>query len=399
MNVSTESQPASAAVHPGALRDDFQSFVRASDRLVHSYHSLERELSGLAQKFSSPLVGKQTTGERQLADSLDSLLSALPAGIVVLDGDGRIQQFNPTAVATLGGLTVGTLWRDTVADLVAPRWDDGHDLSLANGRRVNIATQALQNEPGQIIVIKDVTHTRQLQDQLNRRKRLSAKGEMAAALAHQIRTPLASALLYASNLQRAGVDADTKSRFSDKLMQRLQFLERIVEDMLLLARGDAIDAELMSTSQLFAYVHETISSKAANGAFRIKVTDDCAVQQLRVNRDALLSAMQNIVDNAEEASGGKGSLRITGRTLSEFIEIDFDDDGAGIDPAQAEALFDPFFSTKKTGSGLGLAVVRAVVHAHHGQVEIGESESGGTRVRIRLPLATTVDAVCSAAGQ
>ena len=169
--------------------------------------------------------------------------------------------------------------------------------------------------------------------------------------------------------------------------------------MLLLARGDAIDAELMSTSQLFAYVHETISSKAANGAFRIKVTDDCAVQQLRVNRDALLSAMQNIVDNAEEASGGKGSLRITGRTLSEFIEIDFDDDGAGIDPAQAEALFDPFFSTKKTGSGLGLAVVRAVVHAHHGQVEIGESESGGTRVRIRLPLATTVDAVCSAAGQ
>jgi transcriptional regulator with PAS, ATPase and Fis domain len=193
----------------------------------------------------APLVGSLRT--RQEADAAQDLgpsrhrykkiLDVLPGGVIILDGDGRVQECNPSAQALLGEPLQGALWREVVERAVTPRPDDGHDISLHDGRRVNISTQALDGEPGQILLIKDVTETRRLLDQLSLHQRLFAQGDLAASLAQQIRTPLSAAILYLSNLSSSGFEPNIGRPFVGKTLASLKDLERLVEELMLFARG------------------------------------------------------------------------------------------------------------------------------------------------------------------
>ncbi|WP_368665597.1 histidine kinase dimerization/phospho-acceptor domain-containing protein, partial [Arthrobacter sp. GMC3] len=138
----------------------------------------------------------------------------------------------------LGEPLVGHPWREVIARCFAPRRDDGHEISLRNGRRLSIATRSLAGEPGQLVLLTDLTETRRLQDQLARHERLSSLGRMVASLAHQIRTPLSTALLYASHLEQGGLSEQQQQRFAGSLKARLHELEHQVRDMLIFARGD-----------------------------------------------------------------------------------------------------------------------------------------------------------------
>src|SRR5690606_34713 len=161
-----------------------------------------------------------------------------PGGVVVLDGRGVVREANPAARELLGEPLEGQLWRELIRERFAPRDDDYHEVSLRSGRRVSLATRSLQGEPGQIILLTDLTETRRLQAQLARNERLSALGRMVASLAHQIRTPLSTALLYASHLNQPELTATHRQRFSQRLKDRLQAIELQVRDMLLFAKGD-----------------------------------------------------------------------------------------------------------------------------------------------------------------
>ena len=114
-----------------------------------------------------------------------------------------MREANPAACELLGEPLVGELWRQVIARSFAPRKDDGHEISLRDGRRLSIATRSLDAEPGQLVLLNDLTETRRLQDQLARHERLSSLGRMVASLAHQIRTPLSAAMLYAGHLADA----------------------------------------------------------------------------------------------------------------------------------------------------------------------------------------------------
>ena len=113
---------------------------------------------------------------------------------------GRVQECNPTAIDLLGEPLEGESWLNVIQRVFAPRFDDGHEVSLKDGRRVSIATRSLAGEPGQLIVLTDMTETRALQERLSRHQRLSALGKVSASLAHQIRTPLSAAMLYGEHL-------------------------------------------------------------------------------------------------------------------------------------------------------------------------------------------------------
>ena len=139
---------------------------------------------------------------RQQASRLNHLLQVMPAGVIVLDGKGYVRQANEQASLLLGEPLEGELWRTIIARSFKPRADDGHEVSLFDGRRVKLSITPLVNEPGQLIVLTDLTETRQLQARLSHLQRLSSLGKMVASLAHQIRTPLSAAMLYAANLTR-----------------------------------------------------------------------------------------------------------------------------------------------------------------------------------------------------
>ena len=141
---------------------------------------------------------------KQQASRLNHLLQVMPAGVVVIDGQGIVRQANEQAKVFLGEPLEGELWRTIIARSFKPRADDGHEVSLYDGRRVKLSITPLVNEPGQLIVLTDLTETRQLQARLSHLQRLSSLGKMVASLAHQIRTPLSAGMLYAANLTRKG---------------------------------------------------------------------------------------------------------------------------------------------------------------------------------------------------
>ncbi len=374
----------------------FHEFEHISADLAAQYRQLELRVESLTGELAAARSTSQQQADEKtrLAARLEHLLNGLPAGVVVLDGNGLVQECNPAARELLGEPLSGAPWREVVERAFAPRWDDGHDMSLVSGRRVNIATEAMPGEAGQILVLSDVTETRRLQQQLEHHRRLSAKGEVAAALAHQIRTPLSAAMLYASSLVGEGLAAERRRGFADKLLGRLRHLEGLVDDMLLFARGGGmLDAQASSLADLLEALVKEVEActEVRSGDFHLRIDNRAPETEIRCNRTALLSAMQNLVANAIQACEGRGELQIrAGMAGSERVQIEFADDGPGVPEAIRESLFEPFVTTRSNGTGLGLAVVQAVLNGHGGDIRLDSTAGEGSRFLVRLPVVGTL---------
>ena len=238
--------------YPQALEEAFHSFNRLSGQLADSYQALEVRVAGLKQELAQAHDQryKELTEKERLANRLTALLSALPAGIVVLDQNGYVQEYNPAAIDLLGEPLQAISWQAVIERAFSPKTDDGHDISLTDNRRVNISTCPLGSEPGQILLITDVTEVRKLQNRLTQSHRLAAMGEMAASLAHQIRTPLASAILYSSNLKQQHLTDQQRHHSGEKILSRLRHLEHVVNDMLLYARGASPGGDRFTVDEL-----------------------------------------------------------------------------------------------------------------------------------------------------
>ena len=135
----------------------------------------------------------------QQVERYQQVLDVMPAGVILLDTQGIVREANPEASKLLELPLVGERWFEVIQKAFAPREDDGHEISLRNGRKVRLAISA--SATGQLILITDLTETRLLQSRISDLQRLSSLGRMVASLAHQVRTPLSSAMLYASNLK------------------------------------------------------------------------------------------------------------------------------------------------------------------------------------------------------
>ncbi|WP_220803467.1 PAS domain-containing sensor histidine kinase [Pseudomonas sp. NCCP-436] len=361
-------------------------FNQMSSQLSESYSLLEarvNELKGQLALVSAQRMQELAEKER-LAHRLQSLLDLLPGGVIVIDGQGVVREANPVARALLGQPLVGMLWRQVIARCFAPRKDDGHEISLHDGRRLSIATRSLHGEPGQLVLLTDLTETRRLQDQLSRHERLSALGRMVASLAHQIRTPLSAALLYAGHLSDHVLPVEQQQRFAGRLKERLHELENQVRDMLVFARGELPLSDRLAPRQLFDAVRA--AAEAHLGEVRVRWQCDVREGELLCNRDTLVGIVLNLIDNAVQAAGPRSQLKIHLYRRANQLRLCVSDNGPGMSHETLARLGEPFFTTKTTGTGLGLAVVKAVARAHHGQLLLRSREGRGTCAIVSLPL-------------
>ena len=368
------------------LEQAFALFNQMSTQLSTSYSMLEArvtELKGQLALVSAQRMQELAEKER-LAHRLQSLLDLLPGGVIVIDGQGVVREANPVARNLLGQPLVGMLWRQVIARNFAPREDDGHEISLKDGRRLSIATRSLHAEPGQLVLLTDLTETRRLQDQLSRHERLSALGRMVASLAHQIRTPLSAALLYASHLTEQVLPVEQQQRFAGRLKERLHELEHQVRDMLIFARGELPLPDRLAPKALF----EALRSAAEPYVLDMQVRWQCDSRagELLCNRDTLVGTVLNLIENAIQAGGREARLKIHLYQRGETLRLCISDNGPGIDSATLARLGEPFFTTKTTGTGLGLAVVKAVARAHQGDVQLRSRPGRGTCAILTLPL-------------
>ncbi len=365
-----------------------RSFVDSYQNLEGQVEQLNDQLLDASEQRCEAIEEKQKLiDEKQAIDNrLQNLLAILPSGVVVLDGKGVVRDCNAVAIDILGRPLLGEAWVDVIRRTFDPQADDGHQISLKDGRKVHIETRALDSEPGQLIVLTDMTKTRLLQAELSQQQKLSSMGKMVASLAHQIRTPLSAALLYASHLSSNKLNQDKSSEFAGLLLERLNFMERQIGDMLNFVRGERKSKSIFSVTDLA----NAISIHCQSVDHPISLDVDPTLQSsaaITGDLDALNGAISNLINNAIEATSDRQPVKVELTTQRpNQLSVIVSDKGIGINNAQQRDLFEPFYTTKSHGNGLGLSIVHGVVIDHQGAISVDSKEGKGSQFKITLPI-------------
>ncbi len=384
----------------GSKSNKLNSIMSQLNELSDSFLDTYQNLEGQVEKLNDRLINETEKNndveqEKQqllnekllLSEHLQNLLALMPTGIVVIDGKGRVKNCNLKAENLLGKPLLGEMWIKIIQRAFSPQADDGHQISLKDGKKIHIETRALETEPGQLLVLTDLTKTRQLQAKQSQENKLSSMGKMVASLAHQIRTPLSAAILYGSHLVENKIDDTLRGKFSGLLLERLSFIERQVNDMLNYIKGEAKSKKdlpvkkfyenLKSLTQDFPdFVHFKCSQKSKQE------------KVLAGDLDALSSSLINLIDNACDAVKTELNPHVlVSFLIDDKLTICISDNGEGIEKSKLEHIFEPFYTTKKSGNGLGLAIFHKVFSEHSGKINVTSELGKGTQFTIEFELA------------
>ncbi len=358
------------------LQAAFLAFGSVSEQLSGAFDSLRAQVAELRAE-----LGQANAGKEHLAARLSALIAGLPGGVLVLDSGGEIQECNPVARELLGEPLLAQSFAAVLARAVVSA-GVGEHTELRSGRFVNISRRDLQSG-GEVVLLTDVTESHLMQVFLTRQQRLLTLGELAAGLAHQIRTPLAAALLYASQMTLPGRSAEDLARCADRTAGSLKQLDKLVNDMLAFAQGGAA-REVVSVSALLEQVAQWLRPALRRGV-RLTIRTQAPDLAVRANAPSLVSAVLNLATNALQAAAADLDLELLGRRAADGrAQIVVSDNGPGVPAHIRERIFEPFFTTRARGNGIGLAIVKSVVEAHQGSVRLAEAPGGATFI-IDLP--------------
>jgi two-component system sensor histidine kinase FlrB len=361
------------------LQAAFLAFGSVSEQLSGAFDSLRAEVAQLRAE-----LGEAHAGKEHLAARLSALIKGLPGGVLVLDSGGEIQECNPVARELLGEPLLAQSFSAVLARAATGAGIGGgaEHVELRTRRFVNISRRELQSG-GEVVLLTDVTESHLMQVFLTRQQRLLTLGELAAGLAHQIRTPLAAALLYASQMTLPGRNKQDLARCAERTVGSLKQLDTLVNDMLAFAHGGAA-REAVSVSALLEQVAQWLRPALRRGV-RLTIRTQAPDLMVRANAPSLVSAVLNLATNALQAATADLDLELLARRgAAGRAQIVVSDNGPGVPAHIRERIFEPFFTTRARGNGIGLAIVKSVVEAHQGSVSLAEGSCGATFI-IDLP--------------
>lgn len=375
----------------------FNLFNEASGRLAEAYRDLEQQVERLSGELevANGALRQEYRAKAALSERLTSLLDALPGGVVVLDEFDVVVELNPTARRLLSLSVMGIPWRDVEQFHLTATATQGEWLvnDRAEECRLHIISGVRAELSGRILLITDVTQAHDVQQQLERHKRLSSMGEMAAGLAHQLRTPLASAILYAGNLAREKLEERDRLRFAGKALERLRALERMIQDMLLFLRGAPVREDLLSMAELLDEAAQSVEPQFAQSHIKFELRHTDTRLKVRGNAKTLTGVIVNLLENAMHACAPGGRVSLSASSADGEVLVEVEDNGGGMDAAVLERLFEPFFTTRGEGTGLGLAIVQSVMRAHGGRCEVRSELGRGSRFTLHFPSSESLESL------
>ncbi len=367
-----------------------------TEQLQRADHSLKEKEQGLSR----------------LQAFHENIVHSISSGVFTTDEEGRITSFNPAAQEATGhnlAQVQGRPWRDVFnwhPERPLDVQDDGAanmrfevECTRADGNRLvlGMTLSPLQERgrtTGMVGVFKDLTQIRDLEEEMRRKEWLASLGEMSAGMAHEIRNPL-GALAGAMQMLRKDLHADeTSQRLMDIAVREATRLDTIITEFLQYARPPALNLAEHDLNKLLAETLDLVQHEArtrTNIRIEAKPSLDALVGQ--VDQDQLKQVFWNLATNAFDAMPDGGQLTIStgcrsidvGGRKGEVIEISFQDTGEGISKKNLDNIFLPFFTTKKQGSGLGLAAVHRIVDLHGGWIKVESREREGSRFVVCLP--------------
>lgn len=353
--------------------------------------------------------------------SWGQILTSLEDGVITVDPQGRIVFFNEAA-ETLTEISAANARRNPLEQLFRrepwllelarktqpPRQESARgegDFVTRRGRKtpVSITASPLRDDAGgfigSILLLRDDKHRKELEEDLKRADRLAMMGTLAAGLAHEIRNPLGG-IKGAAQLLRRAVEGDASLRvYTDIMIREVDRVNQLIEQLLDLSRPWQLTFAPVNIHEVLDEVLLLEGQTDPEKTVTVKKLFDPSLPPIRGDRAQLMQVFLNLVKNAYQAMEHGGALtlatrletdfhvRAQGKRRSSFIWVDIADDGAGIKEADLPHIFSPFFTTKNSGTGLGLATCYRIINEHGGLIRVESTECKGTTFKVSLVVA------------
>jgi two-component system sensor histidine kinase PilS (NtrC family) len=347
----------------------------------------------LAVEVQAGRAELQELGElhRRIVDNVSSGLLTVTRAEVISSFNQEAEHITGYAAAEMLGRSLSDLFPSLGPIEVAERqrriqleYRDRSGRNLHLGMSLSWLRNPAGVPEGAILIFQDLTHLVEMEEQLHKSERLGAIGQLAAGLAHEIRNPLAS---LSGAVELLAADLPQSDRHSQTLSQIVQRetarLNRLVTDFLTYARPGPGHSGPVPLRTLFEEIAELVARDASLG---IEVSVDVPAELVALgNPDQLRQVFWNLVLNAAQSDPRDRAVHVRAAPLDDGVEVSIEDRGCGIPAATMDRLFEPFYTTKPKGTGLGLATVHRVVEAHGGRIGVTSEPGRGTTVRVFLP--------------
>ncbi|MBN2009534.1 PAS domain S-box protein [candidate division KSB1 bacterium] len=234
-------------------------------------------------------------------------------------------------------------------------------------------------------IVHDVTKTKQLERERERRKHLAIVGEMAARIAHEIKNPLASIQTGIQLLESQVAANDKQHSYFERLLQEIQRVDRILKGLLTYAREEQLDLKQVNVEQVVHRVETLIRPTLEKNGLKLAISIEQNLPPIMIDEQKIEQVLWNIFLNSVQASEPGAYLSLRVERNSHGLDWYVEDQGKGIPQHIMKKIFQPFFSTRTQGSGLGLAISKKIVEMHRGTLDLKSEENSGTTVHIHLP--------------
>ena len=375
--------------------------------LVSSFNKMTRDLKSSREQLelSARILKEQNIEIEEKRQYMEIVLKNVSAGVITLDAEGLIRTVNKSAERMLNLKAADVLNRSYREALSGRHLEMAEEimenLTVSTARDVELPVRltilgrprsflvhlnALKDDTGRhmgvVMVFDDLT-------ELEKAQRMAAWREVARRIAHEVKNPLTPITLSAQRLKRkyAGqIDDQIFEECTRTIIDHVEIIRNLVNEFSFFARFPAANPEPSSLPPLVEQTVALYKEGHDNITFNINVADD--IPELQLDRQQIKQALINLIDNGIAAISGKGHIwiDITHDPILKQVRIEIADDGKGISDEDKTRLFEPYFSTKKAGMGLGLTIVNNIVMEHNGMIRVQDNPSGGAKFVIEFPV-------------
>ena len=358
----------------------------------HRIDRLGRQMHDVREVFSA------------LKENLDQIMSTLQEGLVLFTQDGRIVLVSASAERFLGlsrsqmlGSTAEDVFNDSthigriVLDAFAIRQDvPSREIEIENGRHVQLSLDFISERGapiGALLTVRDAESVRRLGNEIELSRRIAAIGRLTSGVAHEVKNPINAIVIHLEILRERIVNLDPDSRrHMDIINKEIHRLDRVVKSLIDFSRPVELKLTLLDLRSLAAEVIALAAPEAH--AERVEIVQNLGAQPLlvRVDPDLMKQAILNVVLNGVQAMPDGGTLTLRAFATSQAAVLEIEDTGGGVSPEIRDKIFNLYFTTKQSGSGIGLALTFRALQLHNGAVELDSELGRGAIFRLMLPL-------------
>lgn len=340
-------------------------------------------------------------------DYTRQVIASMAHGVVSIDAGGKVVSYNQQALALLGVPTAAmdrfdlktvfdfqatgiarTLERDEAVLNREIRYPRGNREDLPLSLTVTPIQDETGSRNGAVVVLRDLSEIKRLEEQVQRAEKMAAIGRLAAGVAHEIRNPLSSIRGFAYLLGRGHGKETCEREYADVMVREIDRINHVVSDLINFARPMAPEPEATCLADLIDHVVSLVSADARTHAIDIHVDCEAAMPLVSLDPNQVTQALLNLMLNAVNALDPGGAIAVRASfSNAEAVQIRVEDNGPGIDPQIQEKIFEPFYTTRERGTGLGLAIVRKIAENHDGWINVESplpGKDGGTRFTLYL---------------